>query len=145
MSNHFQAHNQTKKLCTLSAGVDIITVQFQSICQSRVTGPPDRTKFRICHGSLSYLTKVLHVTHAEIMVNIVIFPLIGSESNEISPLSWPSSQGDEIKILSGMSHCHMGDELIEIVQYLQTSLHKSGLNVNLPSLSLYSHDRPRHW
>jgi hypothetical protein len=94
-----------------------ITVQFRSIRQSRVTGPPDGTKFRICYGSLSYLTKVLHVTHAEIMVNIVIFPLIGSESDEISPLSRPSSQGDEIKISSGASRCHMGDESIEIVQY----------------------------
>ena len=96
----------------------VITVQFRSICQSQVTGPPDRTKFRICHGSLSYLTKVLHITHAEIMVNIVIFLLIESESDEISPLSRPSSQGDEIKISSGTSRCHMGDKSIKIVQYI---------------------------
>ena len=40
------------------------------------------------------------------------------QSNEILPLSQPSSQGDEIKISSGMSQSHMGDRLIEIVQYV---------------------------
>jgi hypothetical protein len=39
-------------------------------------------------------------------------------SDEISPLSQPASQVDEMKISSGVSQSHMGDELIEIVQYL---------------------------
>jgi hypothetical protein len=38
-------------------------------------------------------------------------------SDEISPLSQPASQVDEMKISSGVSQSHMGDKLIEIVQY----------------------------
>jgi len=37
-------------------------------------------------------------------------------SDEISPLSQPANQVDEMKISSGVSQSHMGDELIEIVQ-----------------------------
>ena len=38
-------------------------------------------------------------------------------SDEISPLSQPTSQVDEMKISSGVSQSHVGDKLIEIVQY----------------------------
>ena len=44
------------------------------------------------------------------------------QSDEILPLSQPSSQSDEIKISSGVSQSHMGDELIEIVQYVVVPL-----------------------
>jgi hypothetical protein len=40
-----------------------------------------------------------------------------SMPDKIWTLSWPQQQGDEMKILSGMSQSPRGDELIEIVQY----------------------------
>jgi hypothetical protein len=42
------------------------TVQFRSICQSRVTGPSDETKFGVCHRSLGCLMKGSLVTPTQI-------------------------------------------------------------------------------
>src|SRR5882762_11515378 len=93
------------------------TVQFRSIRQSQVTGPPDVTKCRIHHRSPPDESVACHTC-----LDIVILRQTGSKSDEISPLPRPSSQGDKIKISSGGSQCHMGDKSIEIVQYLTVTV-----------------------
>src|SRR5882762_7446273 len=108
-----------------------LTVQFQSIRQSRVTRLPDETK--VCHRDLD------KVIFAEIRVFSVTehqfwFPqrtaALNSTCNagemagqraapdEILSMSQASRRSDEKKISSGMSQSRRGDELIEIVQYL---------------------------
>src|SRR5882724_5939361 len=90
-----------------------LTVQFRSIRLSHVTRPSDETKFGPCHRSQGYMTNGL-MSQSPKYSN---FACSGAQSDEILQLSQLSSQGDEIKISSGVSQSHRGDKLIEIGQY----------------------------